>query len=65
MDQFSPGGVLDKLMHNITNGHVVHHLVFTKIPHYNLSKVEINHMLANSLSLLPAHAKMHSNYHTI
>jgi len=26
-------------MHNITNGHVVHHLFFTKIPHYNLSKV--------------------------
>ena len=44
MDQFSPGGVLDKLMHNITNGHVVHHLFFTKIPHYNLSKVEINHI---------------------
>ena len=29
------GGVLDYLMHNITNGHVVHHL-YPTIPHYNL-----------------------------
>ncbi|KAI8618123.1 fatty acid desaturase-domain-containing protein [Chytriomyces sp. MP71] len=29
-------GALDSIMHNITNGHVVHHLFSTSIPHYNL-----------------------------
>ncbi|KAI8836231.1 fatty acid desaturase-domain-containing protein [Chytriomyces cf. hyalinus JEL632] len=29
-------GALDAVMHNITNGHVVHHLFSTSIPHYNL-----------------------------
>ncbi|KAJ3183518.1 hypothetical protein HDU87_006841 [Geranomyces variabilis] len=29
-------GLLDKLMHNITDGHVVHHLFYTSIPHYSL-----------------------------
>jgi omega-3 fatty acid desaturase (delta-15 desaturase) len=27
---------IDTLSHHITNGHVVHHLFYTKIPHYNL-----------------------------
>ncbi|KAJ3189053.1 hypothetical protein HK101_008973 [Irineochytrium annulatum] len=29
-------GTLDAVMHNITDGHVVHHLFSTSIPHYNL-----------------------------
>jgi len=32
------GWPIDLLSHHITNGHVVHHLFFTKIPHYNLMK---------------------------
>uniref|UniRef100_A0A915LEG6 Fatty acid desaturase domain-containing protein n=1 Tax=Meloidogyne javanica TaxID=6303 RepID=A0A915LEG6_MELJA len=29
---------IDKALHNITDGHVAHHLFFTRIPHYNLPK---------------------------
>lgn len=32
------GPLIDSLSHHITDGHVVHHLFFTKIPHYNLAK---------------------------
>jgi acyl-lipid omega-3 desaturase len=32
------GSVIDSLSHHITDGHVVHHLFFTKIPHYHLAK---------------------------
>jgi omega-3 fatty acid desaturase (delta-15 desaturase) len=34
----SYGSIIDRLSHHITNGHLVHHLFFTKIPHYHLEK---------------------------
>jgi len=34
----SYGYWIDHLSHNITNGHLVHHLFFKQIPHYNLEK---------------------------
>ena len=35
------GTMIDDLSHHITDGHVVHHLFFTKIPHYNLPDASI------------------------
>ena len=34
----SYGSIIDNLTHNITNCHIVHHLFYTKIPHYHLEK---------------------------
>ena len=34
----SYGYMIDNLTHNITDGHIVHHLFFTSIPHYNLAR---------------------------
>jgi omega-3 fatty acid desaturase (delta-15 desaturase) len=34
----SYGYVIDTLVHNMTDGHLVHHLFFKKIPHYHLEK---------------------------
>jgi omega-3 fatty acid desaturase (delta-15 desaturase) len=34
----SYGSIIDHLSHHITNGHLVHHFFFNKIPHYKLEK---------------------------
>jgi acyl-lipid omega-3 desaturase len=34
----SYGYLIDQFSHHITDGHIAHHLFFTKIPHYNLPK---------------------------
>ena len=46
---------VDQLSHHITDGHVVHHLFFTKIPHYNLpmaTKALREHLEKNNLGWL-------------
>jgi omega-3 fatty acid desaturase (delta-15 desaturase) len=38
----SYGRVIDHLSHHITDGHLVHHLFFTKIPHYHLAQATVH-----------------------
>jgi omega-3 fatty acid desaturase (delta-15 desaturase) len=49
---------LDDLSHNITDGHVVHHLFFTKIPHYHLKRATLalqTYLYENNASHLYKH----------
>ena len=49
---------IDDLSHNITDGHVIHHLFYTKIPHYHLKKATIalqEYLYQNNASHLYKH----------
>ncbi|KAL9188302.1 hypothetical protein ACHAXT_006680 [Thalassiosira profunda] len=37
----SYGSLIDKLSHHMMSGHLVHHLFFTKVPHYRLEEATI------------------------
>lgn len=57
------GWGVDQLTHHITDGHVAHHLFFTKIPHYNLpmaTKAIQKHMEAIGLKKLYRKEKTHN-----
>ncbi|CAD5219030.1 unnamed protein product [Bursaphelenchus okinawaensis] len=57
------GLYIDTLMHHITDGHVAHHLFFTKIPHYHL--MEATEGIKKVLQKYPGLYKHQSNFLTL
>ncbi|CAJ0571495.1 unnamed protein product, partial [Mesorhabditis spiculigera] len=52
---------VDTLLHHITDGHVAHHMFFTRIPHYHL--MEATEAIKGVLDKYPGAYKHETNYH--
>ncbi|CAD5219034.1 unnamed protein product [Bursaphelenchus okinawaensis] len=57
------GFYIDTLMHHITDGHVAHHLFFTKIPHYHL--MEATEAVKKVFQNYPGVYKSQNNFMTL
>ncbi|CAD5219032.1 unnamed protein product [Bursaphelenchus okinawaensis] len=57
------GMFIDTLMHHITDGHVAHHLFFTKIPHYHL--IEATEGIKKVFKKYPGLYKKQNNFLTL
>lgn len=51
---------IDNMLHHITDGHVAHHMFFTRIPHYNL--LEATHGIRKVMEKYPGAYKHETNY---